>query len=496
MRLIAAALFGLLLSPVGAFAQPQAPAMIPNSFADIAARVSDAVVNISTTQKVDSKAQAGAPQIQMPEFPPGSPFQDFFDEFFKGPDGMGPPGMGPLPNIQSLGSGFVIDGEKGYVVTNNHVIDAADEITVTFHDNTKLIAKVVGRDPETDLALLQVKSEKKLTAVTWGSSDEMRVGDWVLAVGNPFGLGGTVTSGIISARQRNINAGRYDDFIQTDASINRGNSGGPMFNMAGEVIGINTAIFSPTGGSIGIGFAIPSSLAKPVIDQLIKYGVTKRGWIGVRIQEVTDDIAESLNLSNTQGALVASVTSDGPAEKAGLKQGDIITAFNGKPVTEMRYLPRMVAESTIGKSVPITVHRQGKVVKLNIVPGQLEKARENGLLDDSAEAETEEPAAPEETEVAPLKLSVAPLTGALRTRYGLDNEVTGVVVTRVARDGDAAAKGVMPGDVILEVNQKTVAKPEDVKSAVTAAEKAKKTSILLLVNSQSNLRFVAIKLAE
>ncbi len=489
------AFFLILMLAAPAAAQPAAPAMIPNSFADLSARVSDAVVNISTKQKTDRKSADGAPQIQMPEFPPGSPFQDFFDEFFNNPN-MGPPGMGPLPNIQSLGSGFVIDGEKGYVVTNNHVIDGADEITVTFHDDTKLAAKVVGRDSETDLALLKVETKKKLTAVSWGDSDTMRVGDWILAVGNPFGLGGTVTSGIISARQRNINAGRYDDFIQTDASINRGNSGGPMFNMAGDVIGINTAIFSPTGGSIGIGFAIPSSLAKPVIDQLIQYGVTKRGWIGVRIQEVTEDIAESLGLPNTQGALVASVTPGGPAEKTGLKQGDIIVEFNGTPVREMRFLPRMVADASIGKKADITVLRQGKKLKFKIIPGQLEKAKEKGLLDEQAEVLPEESAVPSQTKIDKLKLSVAPLNDALRSRFGLGNDVTGVVVTQLDRNGDAAAKGVMPGDVILEVNQKTVATPKDIRSAVDEAAAAKKSSVLLLVNSQTNLRFVAVKLAE
>jgi serine protease Do len=487
MRLFTALLLTLVFASGFATAAPA-----PDSFADLSARVSDAVVNISTSQKIERKVP---PQIQAPEFPPGSPFQDFFEEFFNNPN-MGPPGMGPIPNIQSLGSGFVVDAEKGYIVTNNHVIDDADEITVTLHDDTKLSAKIVGRDTETDLALLKVDTKAKLTAVSWGDSDTMRVGDWVLAVGNPFGLGGTVTSGIISARQRNINAGRYDDFIQTDASINRGNSGGPMFNLNGDVIGINTAIFSPTGGSVGIGFAIPSNLAKPVIDQLTQYGATKRGWIGVRIQEVTDDIAESLALPNTQGALIASLTPGGPAEKAGVKQGDIITAFNGKPVTEMRFLPRIVADAPIGKKASITILRQGKLVVLDIVPGQLETARESGLLDEQEMMQSEEPPVPSEVKIEKLKLSVAPLSDALRARYALDKDVTGVLVTHVERDGDAAAKGIAAGDVILEINQKTVSAPSDVKSAVDSVAKARKTSILLLVNSQSNLRFVAVKLAD
>ncbi len=488
------------------FAQTTAPApvMIPSSFADLTARVQDAVVNVSTTQKLEPKKnhyprRRVITPMPMPQFPPGSPFEDLFNEFFNGPDGLqqdqGDNDSAPTPRAQSLGSGFIIDADKGYVVTNNHVIDDADEIKVILHDNTQLDAKIVGRDTETDLALLQVKSTKKLHAVNWGNSDTMRVGDWVLAVGNPFGLGGTVTSGIISARQRNINAGRYDDFIQTDASINRGNSGGPMFNLQGEVIGINTAIFSPTGGSVGIGFAIPSSLAKPVIDQLINFGATKRGWIGVKIQEVTAEIADSMGLNGSKGALIASLTPDGPAAKAGVKQGDVVIRFNGQDINEMRNLPRIVAEAPIGKPVPMTVLRHGKEVELNIITGQLEKAKEDGLLDDEKSPTEKSDAAPTTSkEVPDLGLRVAPISPLLRQQFHLDDSMNGVVITGVQRDSDALEKGLRAGDVLLEINQRTVASVDDVVAATKDAKAGGKNAVLLLVSSQNNLRFVAVKL--
>lgn len=507
MRSVLLALFFIVFGAVAQAqtAAPAAPVMAPTSFADLAARVQDAVVNVSTTQKIDQKRNTHQRRmttpVPMPQFPPGSPFQDFFDEFFNGQNGFpqqdqGDSDMGPAPRGQSLGSGFVINAAKGYVVTNNHVIDDADQISVILHDDTKLDAKIVGRDTETDLVVLQVKPSEKLHEVSFGNSDTMRVGDWVLAVGNPFGLGGTVTSGIISARQRNINAGRYDDFIQTDASINRGNSGGPMFNMQGEVIGINTAIFSPTGGSVGIGFAIPSSLAKPVIDQLIAFGSTKRGWIGIKIQEVTPEIAESMGLTSAKGALVASLTQDGPAAKAGIKQGDIVTRFNNQDVNEMRNLPRLVADAPIGKPVPITLLRQGKEINMTIVSGQLEKAKEDGLLDEEAPMEKAEAPSYSATKVAGLGLEVAALSPELRQRYRLDNAINGVVVTGMVRDSDAAEKGLRPGDVLLEVNQHAIKAPNDVLTAVKEAKASGKNAVLLLVSAQNNLRFVAVKLME
>lgn len=480
--------------------------MIPSSFADLATSVQDSVVNISTTQKVEPRrTQRGqrAIPLPMPQFPPGSPFQEFFDEFFNGPQGMipmfpedGMNGGDAAPRPQSLGSGFIIDAAKGYIVTNNHVIEDADEVQVTLHDDTTLDAKIIGRDSETDLAVLQVKSTKPLKAVPWGNSDTMRVGDWILAVGNPFGLGGTVTSGIISARQRNINAGRYDDFIQTDAPINRGNSGGPMFNLNGEVIGINAVILSPTGGSVGIGFAIPSNLAKTVIAQLIEYGTTKRGWIGVNIQDVTQEIAESLGLENTKGALVSSITPEGPADKAGLKQGDVIIRFNGQEVGEMRHLPRIVAETPIGKEATITVLRLGKEIALRITPGQLEKAKEEGLIESAGNDRPSGDTPRSETKIEALRLRIAPLSPALRQLYSISDDIkSGVVITRVM-GGDAADKGLRSGDVLLEVNQTTITKPEDVSKAITQANKNGKNAVLLLVNTRNTLRFVAVKLND
>jgi serine protease Do len=297
-------------------------------------------------------------------FPPGSPFEQFFKDFLNRnkPGGQGDKGApAPERRMQSLGSGFIID-PSGLVVTNNHVIEGADEITVTLQDNTSLKAKVLGRDETGDIALLQVKTDKQLPAVQFGDSDAERVGDWVLAIGNPFGLGGTVTAGIVSARGRDIHQGPYDDFIQTDAAINRGNSGGPLFNMDGQVIGMNTAIYSPSGGSIGIGFSIPANLVKAVVTQLKDFGHPRRGWLGVRIQQVTPDIAESLGLHDASGAMVAGVNDGGPADKAKIHNGDIILKFNGQDVKEMRSLPRIVADSEVGKSVPVLLWRDGKQV--------------------------------------------------------------------------------------------------------------------------------------
>ena len=503
--LLQALLFSFVLSAAyAATDNVPPPVMVPNSFADLAANVQDAVVNVSTTQKPKNPMQGmqQMPQGVMPQFPPGSPFQDFFQEFFNQngmPQGMMPQAPnGAGPKVQSLGSGFIIDGEKGLVVTNNHVIDQADEIQVILHDDTKLSAKVIGRDSETDLAVLKVISTKPLKSVSWGNSDMMRVGDWILAVGNPFGLGGTVTSGIISARQRNINAGRYDDFIQTDASINRGNSGGPMFNMRGEVIGINTAIFSPSGGSVGIGFAIPSNLSKPVIDQLVQFGTTKRGWIGVRIQDITAEIADSMNLPSTHGALVASTTANGPAAKAGIKQGDIILSFNDKELNAMRNLPRMVADAPVGKAAKLKVLRQGKEITLQVTPTEMEKAKESGMLDDGDQSnqEAEDEAPVQDTSVDTIGIHVATLTPVLRQKYQLDKEVNGLVVTDVNRQADASDQGIVPGDVILEVNQKSVDTPVKMNDVLKQMKAQKKTSVLLLVNSQNNLRFVAVKLVE
>ncbi len=461
----------------------------PSSFADLAERLSPAVVNISSTQKMSEIAED---LPEMPEFPPGSPFEEFFKEFQqrRGGDGEGEP-MPGTP-AASLGSGFIIDAEKGLIVTNNHVIRDADEVRVTLHDDTTLDAKILGKDDKTDLALLQVTSPNhKLVAVPFGNSDEMRVGDWVLAIGNPFGLGGTVTSGIISARARDINSGPYDDFIQTDASINRGNSGGPMFNLKGEVIGINTAIFSPTGGSVGIGFAIPSNLAKPIVDQLVRFGKTKRGWLGIRIQTVTPEIADSLGLKESGGALVASITPKGPAEVAKLQPGDVLLEFNGQKLTGMRQLPRLVAETPIGTDAKVLFWRDGKTMTTSVKVGELEKAESEGLVETGEVKEK----AVAGTDITGFGVTVTSLSDSLRETYEIPENAKGVVVTAVKNNSEAAEKGLQVGDVIAEINQQAVEDAASAKQIVEDAQKTGKSSVLLLVDHQGrgDVRFVALR---
>ena len=455
----------------------------PDSFADIVEKLLPAVVNISTSQIV--KKNNNRRGLEIPQFPPGSPFEEFFREFFdrRRPDA-------PTRRATSLGSGFVVDA-AGYVVTNNHVIAEADEIEVIFQDKTTLKATVVGRDAKTDLALLKVETDKKLTAVKWGDSDETRVGDWIIAIGNPFGLGSTVTAGILSARARNINAGPYDDVLQTDASINRGNSGGPMFNTDGQVIGVNTAIFSPTGGSIGIGFAIPSILAEGVISQLREFGRTRRAWLGVRIQSVTEEIAESLGLDDARGALVASVTKGGPSEGK-IKPGDVVLRFDGRPVSESRRLPRMVALQTkVGKEVAVVVWRGGKKVTVKVTLAELEQAEAAlAKAPDGDDAGDGKP-----VEVEALGLTVTAITADMRARYELGDESVGVVIVKVATASAAAEKGIRPGDVIVEIGQQEVAGPADFAAKVAAAAEAKRRSVLLLLERDGNLRFVALRVA-
>jgi len=472
----------IVLLPNSAAAREQ----IGPSFADLADRLLPSVVNVSTTQTLDDGRQLGQ---DFPQFPPGSPFEDFFREFF---DRHGQGQNAPPRRATSLGSGFVVDAEDGYIVTNNHVIKDADEITVTLHDDTTVTAELVGYDDKTDVAVLQITTDVPLTQVSFGDSDEIRVGDWVMAIGNPFGLGGTVTAGIVSARARDIQAGPYDDFLQTDASINRGNSGGPMFNLDGEVIGINTAIFSPSGGSVGIGFAIPANLAKPVIDQLIKFGRTRRGWLGVRIQTVTPEIAESLGLTEAEGALVASVTPGGPAEDSGIRPGDVILSFDGQDVPEMRRLPRIVAETDVGDNVNVTVWRDGRERSFNVTIGELEKAEESGLLDGTRPSR--EPESPPSQEFGQLGLRLAAMTPELRREYNLRESARGVVVTGVIQGSPAADKLIRPGDVIVEVSQEEVRSPEDVADKIEAARSANKSSILMLVDRDGDLRFVGLSL--
>lgn len=460
----------------------------PDGFADLAERLIPAVVNISTTQVVKGRGGA-APDF--PQLPPGSPFEEFFKEFF---DRNQPPGNGGQERKQratSLGSGFIIDADKGYVITNNHVIQDAEEITVILHDDQRLKAELVGKDAKTDLAVLKIETKGlKLSEVPFGDSAKARVGDWVVAIGNPFGLGGTVTAGIVSARGRDINSGPYDEFIQTDAPINRGNSGGPLFNLDGQVIGVNAAIYSPSGGSVGIGFAIPSNTAKGVIDQLIKHGKVSRGWLGVHIQAVTDELAESLGLKETTGALVASVTPDGPAQKSGIETGDVILEFNGRKVPEMRKLPKMVAETDVGEAVKVVVLRKGKKQTLSVKLGALDE----GEAKVAATTKKDKSDSGPEVDVADLGLTLSGITSKIRERYKLADDVQGVLVLNVSDDSAAGEKGIRPGDLIVEVSQEEVETPDQVADKVAVAKKAGKKSILLLVKGQGGLRFVAVKL--
>jgi serine protease Do len=466
----------------------------PDGFADLAEKLLPSVVNVSTTQtlKPDQHTEGNGPDL--PQFPPGSPFEEFFKDFFKHQHpGQGQP-QADTRKATSLGSGFIIDA-AGYVVTNNHVIADADEITVILHDNTSLKAELVGHDTKTDIAVLKIKTDKPLVAVDWGDSDKARVGDWVLAIGNPFGLGGTVTAGILSARQRDINSGPYDDFLQTDASINRGNSGGPMFNMDGQVIGINTAIYSPSGGSIGIGFAIPSSLAQEVVSELMHEAdhTVHRGWLGVRIQEVTDEIAESLGLSKAEGALVASVTDNGPAQSGGIQPGDVILTFDGKAVTAMRNLPRLVAETPVDKVVPVTVWRKRAQADLKVKVARLQET-------ETASAEGGDKPAPVPTSraetVKALGMTLSDVTPELKEKFSLSDDARGVVVVDVAKDSPGGEKGLRAGDVIMEAAQEEVKTASQVAGKVADAKKSGRKSILLLVERQGDLRFVALRLDQ
>ena len=455
----------------------------PESFADLAEKLLPSVVNISTTQVIESRG------FEMPQLPPGSPFEDFFKEFF---DRGQPNGKPQARKATSLGSGFIID-DAGHVVTNNHVIQDADEIEVILQDDTRLKAEVVGRDQKTDIAVLKVDLKgQKYHAISFGDSEKSRVGDWVVAIGNPFGLGGTVTAGIISARGRDISAGPYDNFIQTDASINRGNSGGPLFNLDGQVIGINTAIFSPSGGSVGIGFAVPTSTAKQVISQLIKHGQVKRGWLGVHIQQVTPEVAESLGLKEPTGALVAQVVDDGPAAKGKIQRGDVILTFNKRKVSEMRKLPRIVADTEVGVDVPVEVWRENKKVDLKVKVGELQDQ------EPQVAARTEKGAG---SDVKPqvvedLGLTLSPITDEAAQKFKLEADSKGVLVTDVLGSGPAAEKGVRPGDLIVEVGQEEVGSPDDVQRKVKEARDAGRKSVLLLVQGQNGLRFVAIRLGK
>ncbi len=453
----------------------------PPSVAPLAKQLSNAVVNISTSQTV--KGPEGVP---MPSVPKGSPFEDFFEDFFNK--------RGGVPRnerkVSSLGSGFVIDGKEGLVVTNNHVIDGAEEIVVNFHDGTKLkVDKIIGKDTKADLALLKVTPKKPLDDVKFGSSAAIEVGDWVLAIGNPFGLGGSVSVGIISAKSRDINSGPYDDYLQTDAAINKGNSGGPLFNMKGEVVGVNTAIISPTGGSIGIGFAVPSDTVAAVVEQLKQYGAPRRGWLGVKIQSVTDDIAETLGVPENTGALVSAVTDGSPAAQAGIEAGDVIMKFDGKDVTTMRGLPKIVAQATIGRAVEIDVLRKGQPKKLSVTVGLLEEDD----FDTFKEPEKKDGGGAAGPAASVMGLKLVPLTDELRAKYGLGADMKGVVVDSIDPASPAAEKGVKTGDVIVEAAQDPVTSADDVAKSIDKVKKAGRKAILLRVeDGKGDLRFVAV----
>ena len=446
----------------------------PDSFADLAERLSPAVVNISTTTVVSR-----GPQEDMPQFPPGSPFEEFFREFGE---------RGQTRRAQSLGSGFIID-KAGIIVTNNHVIENADQITIFLSNEDSYEAEVIGRDAKTDIAVLRFDPKgADITAVSLGDSDTLRVGDWVLAIGNPFGLGGTVTAGIVSARGRDIGSGPYDDFIQTDASINRGNSGGPLFDMDGNVIGINTAIFSQSGGSVGIGFAISSNLATQVIDQLIEYGRTRRGWLGVFIQEVTEEIAESLGLEEAAGALVSTVTPGGPADESKIEAGDVISSFNGQKIERMRDLPRIVAETNVDAVVDVEVVRNGASITLQVKLGELEQAENGGLLSGVPQSQSEA--------FGDLGFSAEQLDSDLASQYGLADDKDAVVVTEVISGLPAAEKGLQAGDVIVRFGQSGISTIDQLVKGINEAREADRSGVLMLIQREGQDRFIQIPFAK
>ena len=443
---------------------------VPSSFADLAEKLMPSVVNISTTQTVVTKTNP-FPNFQ---FPPGSPFEDMFKEF----------GTPQERKASALGSGFIID-KDGTVVTNNHVIKDADDILVRVNGDKEYKAKIIGTDPLSDIAVLKIESDDTFKPVKFGNSDLARIGDWVIAIGNPFGLGGTVTSGIISARNRSIGLSRYEDFIQTDASINQGNSGGPLFNMDGDVVGVNTAILSQ-GGSIGIGFAIPSNNAKQVVDQLIKYGETKRGWLGVRIQDVTKEIAEVEKLDEPRGALVASVAENSPSDKAGVKAGDIILEFNGEKIKVMKELPMIVARTEVGKKVKVKIWRDKKEITKTITLGRLETSEDFKVAEKKAK--------PKETRIEKLKITVRELNKEDIKNRNLPNQISGLVITQIEADSPLA-KSLDINSIILEAQKKKIRSIDDLNQALDQVLKtSEKTLLLVIYNSQNQRRYIGVKL--
>ena len=484
-RIVAAAVVGaslLATMPAPAFARAA-----PESFADLAAGVMDAVVNIKAAQKVDQRA------VPMPQVPPGSPFEDLFNEFFNqrrgGPQGQAP-NRPPQQRGSSLGSGFVIDS-AGIVVTNHHVIKDANDITVVFNNGLELKAELVGQDSKIDLAVLRVKPAAPLKSVKFGESCAMRVGDWVMAIGNPFGFGGSVSAGIVSATNRNIRSGPYDSFIQTDAAINKGNSGGPLFNMSGEVIGVNTAIVSPTGGSIGIGFAVPSAMVQPIVDQLLKYGETRRGWLGVSIQDVDDTLAETLNIGKARGAFISNVDEKGPAKPAGIEREDVIIKFDGKDVVRSRDLPRIVAETPVGKKVDVLVLRGGKEVVKSVTLGRLEDGEKVASAEKPSSGSNDSAPAQQTGKVAGL--DVAAMTPELRKRFNIKDGIDGVVITRVDQNSRASERFIQAGDVIIEVQRTTTKTVADITKRLAELKKDGRSNALFYVaNAQGDMRYVTL----
>jgi len=466
--------------------------MIPASFSGLVETVGPAVVTVASTRQTPQRMQSGEgpmPEIPgMPDLPENSPFREFFERFMDQHRGDGPMGpQGPPRQARALGSGFIVESD-GLIVTNDHVVGEADQVTVILEDGTEYEAEIVGRDPKTDLAVLRIDPEGELPTVEWGDSAEAKIGDWVVAVGNPFGLGGTVTAGVLSARGRNIGSGPYDDYLQIDAPINRGNSGGPTFNLEGEVIGVNTAIFSPSGGSVGIGFAVPSSMARGIIDQLAETGTVERGWLGVSIQTVTDELASALGLDEARGALVARVEPGSPADAAGLRQGDLILGYNGQEVAEMSDLPRLVAETPVGETASLEIRRDDETTTLDVEIGRLEPER-TAAVD---QPETGEAGSSEETA---LGARLAGLDDEARQRFGIDETVSGVVVTDLAADSPLVEQGVRPGDVITQVDRESVADPAEVRSAIDAVRESDREQVLLLVTRRGQQRYVAAPVA-
>ena len=450
----------------------------PPSFASLIEAVKPAVVSIASSQPMMRGMSGHGNRFELPE---GSPFKEFFEEHFK--DRM-PEGM-PGPERQAMGSGFIIDPE-GHVVTNNHVVANAGEITVILHDGSKHKAEVKGRDPKTDLALLKIDTGDALAYVRFGDSDKAKVGDWVVAVGNPFGLGGSVSAGIISARGRDIRSGPYDDYLQIDAPINRGNSGGPLFDAGGRVVGINTAIFSPSGGNVGIGFAIPASLAEPVIAELKRDGKIERGWLGVHIQSIDETLAATMNLDDAEGALVSQVEPGSPAERAGLQTGDVIVGFGDKEVENARALPRMVAATDEGDNVPVTVLRDGKKKSLEVTLGSL-PTEEMVAMTESTDVDDGMPK---------LGVTLSTISQETRERFALSDDETGVLIVDVAGGSPAAKHGLQRGDVISRVGKTTVTKPEQVVEAVKRIAGEEHKTVLLLIKRDGVSRFVAVPLEQ